>query len=381
MEANKWLLFLVIAVILWYTRPQYRDAKKCIFAVTVILTCFSGLRSWQMGDVYHYCYAYVATNSPGWTLQSVTSGDTIGLQLFFKAAGLLGISFEVCLFLIAALVAGALGILVYRYSPSPFWSYVIYLAMGFYIFTLSGLKQAIAMAFIIFAMMAVFQRRPLQFLVWVSIATLFHTPAMVFLIVYPWANKKVDISYVLIVLVGLFLIFRFRNEIMKTMMDFYYEDEIAFEAQGVIGFKVVFMVIIMIAALVFRPLRKHDVIYRQVFNVMLIAAVVQSFSVYDNVFTRLADYFYQFVVLFIPMMLEPGSEQAERYPNHRKKIRYWTPRTTMFIQAGVLMFSVWYYFKQVEGSAALLDGFSFFWEVEGKSSLEMVAEAWNNYGG
>ena len=147
------------------------------------------------------------------------------------------------------------------------------------------------------------------------------------------------------------------------------------------GFKAIFMALIMVMALVLRPLRSHDVLYRQVFNIMLIAAIVQTFSVYDHVFTRLADYFYQFVVLFVPLMLESGTDQSKQFPEHRYHIRYWSGRSLALIRTCVLAFSIWYYLYQLAGSALLLERFHFVWEVDAPRSMDMIAEVWNIYGG
>lgn len=383
MGANKWLIFVIMAITLVYAmgKKNRLEKKHCIQIVTIILTCFSGFRSWRMGDMFHYCNTYLECNMPNWQLSYVVNGDTIGLQLFLRSAGQMGISFEVCLFLIAAFVAITLGILVYRYSPSPYWSYVIYLAMGFYISTFNVLKQAIAMGFIVLAMVAVIERKPAPFLLWVFIASLFHTPALVFLVAYPFANKQIDWSYFLMIVIMAAAVFLFRDEIVRQIGSVYYEDRVEFEAAQILGGRAIMMVMILAVALIFRPLRNYDTLYRQVFNIMILAVIIQCFSVYDNVFTRLADYFYQFVMLFIPLMLQSGWEQARIYPSHAEEIRYWPPKILFIVQMGITLFSVWYYFSTVNGSSALLSGFHFYWEETGVSSLELLEEALNNFGG
>ena len=149
-----------------------RKKQQCIILVTLILTCFSGLRSWKMGDMRHYCWAYLETNMPDWTPHFVDNGDTLGLQLFCRLLGQLGLGFEVCVFVAAAFVAITLGILVFRYSTSPFWSYTMYLSLGFYLLSINTMKQIIAMGFIMLAMMAIIEKKPIRFILFVLMGAL-----------------------------------------------------------------------------------------------------------------------------------------------------------------------------------------------------------------
>ena len=362
MTANKILIFPIMAITLFYVlgKKTDRDKKICIQIVTVILTCFSGFRSWQMGDVYHYGYLFQECNAPGWQLDFETR-DNIGLQILFFIVGKLGGDMQTCLLIIAAFVAITLGVLIYKYSPSPYWSYVIYLAMGFYISSFNILKQIVAMGFIVLAMIQVMEHKILRFLALVIIAGLFHQPALIFVIAYPFANKRVDSIYVLLTGGMAATAFLFRSQIVEQLVELYYTEEQSFQIMESVGGKVLFMILIILLALFMRPLKNHDVHYRQLFSIMILAAIIQTFAVYDNVFSRLADYFFQFSVLFIPFMLQTGEEQAEQYPEHRREIRYFTKRSYLLIELCITIFSIVYYFYYVNGNAALLQEFHFYW--------------------
>ena len=381
MSEHKWLLIIVMAVILFFALRYHTKQNKirCIQVVTVILTCFSGFRSWRMGDLFHYCHTFITCNTPGWELEFNSLGDTIGLQLLFRLFGQLGLGFEVFIFFISAFSAITLGVLVYRYSPSPYWSYVIYIAMGFYLSSMNTLKQTIAMILIIYSMMAIFERKPLSFILWTLFASLFHTPSLIFVIAYPFANKKIDSIYFLLIACMATIVFRFRDEIVQFGNEIYYVENMSFEAAETIGTKVIVMILILVLALTIRPLRSHDVFYRQLFNIMILAALTQTFSVYDHVFSRLADYFYQFIILFIPIMLESGINQAKQFPSHADSIRYWPPKLILLLQIGITIFSIYFYFSNVNSSSALLSSFQFFWESNEPSSLDLLADAIAEY--
>ena len=362
MTANKILIFPIMAITLFYALGEKtdRDKKLCIQIVTVILTCFSGFRSWQMGDVYHYGYLFQQCNEPGWQLD-FESRDNIGLQILFFVVGKLGGDMQMCLLIIAAFVAITLGVLIYKYSPSPYWSYVIYLAMGFYISSFNILKQIVAMGFIVLAMIQVMEHKPLRFLIFVVIAGLFHQPALIFVIAYPFANKKIDSTYFLITGVIATIAFVFRAQIVEQLVELYYNEEQSFQIMESVGGKVAFMILIILLALFMRPIKNYDTHYRQLFSLMVLAAIIQTLAVYDNVFTRLSDYFFQFSVLFIPFMLQSGEEQAVEYPGHKGEIRYFTSRSYLLVQLCITIFAIGYYFYYINENAALLQEFHFFW--------------------
>lgn len=382
MQEQKVLFIFLLIFLLIYSVKQRTalQKKRCIIFLTVILTLFSGLRSWHMGDCIHYCNEFVACNVPGWDIAADRT-DTIGLQLLYRFAGWTGIGFEGCLFIIAAFVAVSLGLLVYKYSPSVYWSYIIYLSMGFYIFTFSGLKQSVAMAFCMLAMIAVFENRPVQFVIFVVLAMVFHIPAIAFIIVYLVAHKKIDVSYFLLLGIMVAAVFLYRNQIVSWVSEMYYENETAFQQAEGIGGRFLMMLFIMGVALILRPLRNRDEKYRKVFNVMVLAAIAQTFSVYDNVFTRLADYFYQFIIIFIPMMLQPGEDQVLEQPERKYQIRYYTRQSYQLIGLCITVFAVYFYWHTLGQSSALLADFHFFWQTtDVDSSMELLQRSIEQWG-
>lgn len=360
------LLIAVAAITILYAcgGKGTKQKKRCVQAVTVILTLFSGFRSWWMGDLVKYYTLYLNCNGSDWKSRVFGDSTNIGLRLFFRAAGALHISYDVCIFLIAALVAISLGVLIFRYSPSPYWSYLMYIAMGFYLFTYSGLKQSIAMSFLIIAAVCYFEGRQVKMILWVFVAALFHAPALIFLLLLLLPTKKLGSQYFITIVILFAICFLFKGQVVSLMGNWYYDEQDTYENINALGGRFIMMCLIMGIALILRPLHAWDKIYSRVFNTMIMAALCQMFSVYDNNFSRLADYFFQFVVLFIPLMLEPGTQQAKAFPTYRDKIRYWSRSTYLLVSICITVFSVWYYSSYLNASAAILNDFKFFWQLD-----------------
>lgn len=359
-----WLLALVSAVTVCYALSPKTivDKRRCAWLVTIILTLFSGLRSWRMGDVYHYCYTFQNCNSEAWKLD-FTSRDTIGLQLLFRLIGQLNMSFGVCLFIIAAFVAIVLGVFIIRYSTSPYLSYLLYICLGNYIFTLSVLKQTIAMGFVMLAMIAVIESKPWRFLLFVGIAVLFHLPALVFLPAYVIARKKIDVMYFLCLITITAVIMLFRNQIVGFVVELYYENELKFTVAEQLGGKFLVMLGILVVASFIHPQKKSSQVYRYLFNTMVLAAILQSFSVYDNVFTRLSDYYFQFFIVFIPLVLNDRTIRFCKTDNDFRVISYGLSYQLRMVAVVIITIgSILYYINILNGSEALLSEFHFFWE-------------------
>lgn len=358
------LLAVIVFITLLYaiTTKSSINKKWCIRCVTVVLTLFSGLRSWRMGDVYHYCYLFMSYKNTGWSLDFETH-DSIGIQLLFQIMERLHISFNGCLFIIAAFSAVTLGVLVYKYSPSPFMSYFLYICLGNYIFTLSVLKQTIAMGFIILAMIAIVDGKPLRFLTLVGIGALFHPPALIFIVAYWLARRRIDARYFMLLIIAAVLIWAFKDNIVSIMAELYYSGETEYVATESFSGKLIMMLVILAGAALIRPLKLGEPLYLYIFNIMVYAAMIQSFSIYDNVFTRLADYYFQFFVIFVPLVFNPETMRISTINGRQIQYGYrLSPSTRVLATIFITGFGLWFYRNTLNGSIALLSEFRFIWE-------------------
>ena len=177
-------------------------------------------------------------------------------------------------------------------------------------------------------------------------------------------EKKINASYFFLIAAIIILVFFFHDQIVEMLAEAYYEEEKLYVASGGIGGRVLMMVLIMVFGVVMRPLRQRDTVFRQVFNLMVVAAIIQYFSTYDNVFSRLADYYYQFIVLFLPLAMESGDHQAMVQPERRHEIRYFAHRSYLLIGLAITLFALWYYNSYIDSSQAILQDFRFFWEID-----------------
>src|SRR5699024_5968017 len=91
---------------------------------------------------------------------------------------------------------------------------------------------------------------------------------------------------------------------------------------------------------------------------------IQFFSMYDKAFSRLADYYYQFIVLFMPLIMENGNHQALAQPERKYSIRYFTQNSYFLFGLFITLFALWYYNSYINSSQPILQDFKFFWDID-----------------
>ncbi len=247
-----------------------------------------------------------------------------------------------------------------RYSTSPLQSVLFFFGLLFYTLWFNALKQAMAMSFILLAFDGIMDRKLWKFLLWVAVATVFHYPALVFLPAYWIANMKLGRRYLVLLALLLVVVYFLRDQIVDTMTDVYFGEDNAHTMEATGRFlmnKVIVMLLIVVAAVVIRPPSDSDRLYSGLLALMGVAAVLQTFAGYGNIFERLADYYFQFSVVFIPMIFE--DVKADR--------RYLSVQTQRLVQQvgpyAFCAFAIWRFLNAVQNPNAFLLPYHFYFNA------------------
>ena len=340
-----------------------RNWKKIgIQVITVILSLFLGLRTWWMADIIKYHTQYVNCGGPEWKQHVFGEIGNIGLRWFFLLEHrLTGGNFQIALLLIAFFCMGCLGYVTYKYSASIYWSYLMYIAMGFYFFNFSGLKQSIAMAILLLAFSYIIEGKLACFVVSVFTAGMFHAPALIFFPAYWIARKKIDKKYIFLMVVIFAFVFLLRGQIVTFLSSMYYDEDTVYNATINVGGKFIMLLIMIFMGIVLRKPTEEDKVYTSIFNLIIVATMLQSFSVFGHNFTRLADYYFQFVILYIPFIFE------QRIPTIVDKSQTTqlnlNGRMFSIIYIGVSLFAVYFFYNYIRTDISGILDYKFFWEV------------------
>lgn len=349
--------------------PQHGKRKKVYIALMAVLHTF--LCGWRYmyltGDLRKYAWGYYTITESGWFSEDVLNeGRNFGfywLQKLFST--LTNGDFQVFLIFIAIVTELAVAVIIYRCSPAPWLSYLLWNCFGFYIFGFSAIKQALAMALVMLAFTGIMEEKPRRFLFWTLLAGCVHTPALVFLPAYWLAKSRLSIQKLIAYAVSAGLVFLFRNRIVIFISDFYYE-ETDFMVNEHVGGRFLMIVALLIVGVILRGFSGKN--FSKLFNLVFIAALIQMFSGFDNVFSRLADYYFQFLILYLPMMFYPETDEPLRGRRQIQHLALTHRQRTAALICVALLAGLYYYQTMLSQNITIeVDdylNYRFCWEVK-----------------
>lgn len=373
-----YLLVVFVLAFAFLMQGDRAGNYKYIYLAVLLLFCVYGLRdAYSIGNdsSTSYLHQFQTVGETEWKdlplvkgadSQSVPESDSDLDSRFNKNIGISWVmkavydstdgDYQIFIVLISAFVMIALAHFVRKYSPSPVQTILLYFGLLFFTFNFSALKQSVAMGFILLSFDGVVERKPLKFLVLLWLAVLFHFPALVFLPAYWIANMKIGRSYLLLIVIMFAATYLFRDTLLDWMTDAY-ETQIIDTNIRFLANKVIVMIIILVAAVIVRPPHSSDRIYCSVLMLVGVAAVLQTFSSYNNTFERLADYYFQFAVVLIPMVFE--KTHTER--------RHLSERELLLIQnCGPYVFSAFSIIRFLDyvASQSFLNHYQFYFQAK-----------------
>lgn len=327
MSVYHWIVILLL-IFAFFMQGWRRGNKAFIFVAMILLFCIMGLRDgarigndsrtsyrWQynsMGntpweDVFGSVFLKSDSNESSKNEENQSLRDrSFGTKILMKLVySLSDGDYQWFIAFVSVICLSAEAIVIKKYSPSPIQSVLYYLGLLYFIFQMSAFKQSIAMSLILLSFTAIIDRRPIRFVLLVLLAASFHTPALIFLPAYWIANMRIGTGYLLILAGVFFLTYFLRDRLVSIMSDIYYNSEMEITSNSrFLANKVIIMLAIIATALIVRPPDPEEHAYTALLQIIGVAAVIQTFSAYSNVFERLADYYFQFAVIFIPMVFE-----------------------------------------------------------------------------
>ena len=244
--------------------------------------------------------------------------------------------------------------LILKVSDHYMYSLLIYVCFGYYSFQFSGLKQALAFAILSYAFMAIIDRKPIRFYVLVLLATMIHTPAIIFAPAYLFSS--LGWSSVKVFLYGVFFsIIYFQRESFARFLSEQYETVVDFSGSIRAGGKVLMILGLVVIGLLYCDF-KRSIYSMELLRFMFIAAMIQTLAVFGNVFERLADYYFFFSILYIPLIIENPlkSKSAAFYEESFEPINTANDiNSVSILKAGVVALSILYFYMFILNTPTL----------------------------
>lgn len=210
-----------------------------------------------------------------------------------------------------------------RHSPSFLMGIALYLFLGAYVFSMAAMKQTIAMAILLYGVDGLIEGKLLRFYLLVVLAFLFHTYAIVFLIlpfftVRPWSFRS------FLLLFGVLFVMAGFETVMPVFLDLANGIGMNVSSEELLGaaainpIRVAVYAVTPLFALVFRRYlftackdREHNILV----NMSFITAAIMSVGLIGaaNMFARMGQYFEFGIICGLPWMLgKPFEKSSER---------------------------------------------------------------------
>lgn len=309
---------LALIVLLGLLPHGDRDRRNLIAATvgSAAIIILQGLRHPSVGvDVAAYIPAYELAGTldiaGGGRLMNFEPGYLYFSQLFSA----LGVSAQLYLGIVAAAVMVPIGATIRRYSVSAWLSILLYVTLGLFVFSFSGLRQAIAIGICFFALRFIKDKRLLWFVLAVLLAATFHTSALVFLFAYPlYHMPRFDARWMVLVLSLFGAVYLVREPLYAWAHRIYGGLSGVPEPTGAFGM-LLGMIAVYVLAYMFGD--RNDLATRGYSNLLLGAIFFQTFAEQSNVVMRAGYYYFIPVILLIPLVIS-----HQRDPRARLLVKY-----------------------------------------------------------
>lgn len=218
-------------------------------------------------------------------------------------------------FLIITSVLSLLGpfYVVKKYSRIPYISLLLYIAFGFYTNTFNNVRQALAISIILFSVPYILDRKFFKFIIIVLLASTVHLSAIFFPIVYvAYSFRITNIRFLFFVFVIPVFVFLFGNVIIDALISIFFTKYDVFDREAIetlssgSGYALLaFYIIIAVISYIWyvKICGAKSRVAHLLMWCMMLSVCVQSSATVMATLTRLAHYFFIFVILFAPLIL------------------------------------------------------------------------------
>lgn len=225
--------------------------------------------------------------------------------IFSKLFADVGVPAQGWLAALAAIYIFSVGSLVFRYSPNALLSILMFVALNYFYFSFSGLRQAMALSLVIASFKYVLDKRFLPTLFLVLVATAFHRSAIVFLLIFPFLYVNIKWIY-LPAIVCAFLAATYLGESIKAFifvagwggLEEYAESEDVLNHSGFIIQTLIFSFCFMYRDKVVSLDSRFEILFKLLF----LGVIFQAFSVVVAEFFRISMYFNIFSLIVVPIV-------------------------------------------------------------------------------
>lgn len=293
---NKYFTIGVACLLILYSSFRGIDYNSDMGEYIASFNQYSNYTFKQILQLYNLDIKSPTYHFVGWIVAKISGSEQIWLSI------------------IAVFFVSTVSYLIYKESKLPFVSFIAFLSLGFFLFSLTGLRQTVAMGFLIISYFSAKDNKFFKFLFFVLVASLFHDSALIFLILYPIRNLKFGWFHVFFIsaclVVSLFFKSQFKEFLGELFKDSYFgiyaDSDKALNFSGIIMQLAIFTFNLFYYKGVTNKNKNALILY----NCAFLGLSFQLFSIVIAEMFRISRYFAIFNLVLIPLsiMAEPSKK-------------------------------------------------------------------------
>lgn len=350
---------LFIIIILWAQVNSISDYKvkrlwvrRCCFGVSLLFITIAALRGASVGtDTASYIHDYSVVKL--YTFEQIIESysDNPGYYLVSKVFSEWGVSVQVWFAIVEALYIYSVSRLIYRFSKDPGLSYILFVTIGFYAFSLAGLKQTVAMSFIFIGYRYLYDSKYVRYVLFVVLASLFHLSSLVFLFaVVIHFIKKSRFYYALLSILFVIWMFSYNtvaNNLLTVLNFEHYTSylEMEKESGGTLTMFFIILLIQLVSMIYMKMYSKENKMEaRDIFGMSYLGMLTQLLSLVAASAFRVGLYYSLFSIILLPNCID-----IER-----------NAKTRMLLKTGII-FTFCFYFWYSNHNGSSIVPYVFYW--------------------
>ena len=307
------------------------------------------------GNGYYGNFSIIAKSSWSeiFTPSFFNNNYEIGFLIYNKLVSYISDNPQFFLAFTAIICVGCVGYVIYKYSSNIFLSFIIYICLGQYIFSFSGLRQAIAISLSLLGLSFILERKNWHFFILLLLAISFHTTAIILFAAWPLCRKEMKTSTLIFLLLLVIVSIPAMKLLLSLVLSIIglYSLEAITEGQSITMFLVYYTLLAI--SIIIKPNYKGNQYKDKLFCIyrwmILFAVFGQSLGFIDSGYlTRIGYYFSIYFCLYLPELFYGLNREFQKviYP------------------LIVLLFVAFFYLTTSDGYLDVVP-YSFYWEYRG----------------
>lgn len=317
------LVIIFFALILYANKSKGKKICYCIFmsASFLILLIISGCRAFNIGtDTPMFVRAYYRLNTFQAISNTYTERFELGYRIMNAVLNQISNSPHLLLFVSALITLALFYYVFHKQSKYPAMSVFMFVSLMFYCNSMCLLRQYLAMAICSLAIMMLNENKKFKFTLLVLLASLFHSSAIIVLILLPMMKLKITkqnrfklcFLSIIVMLLGNQLI-TVLIKVLPQYTSYLSSEKYYLENQLGSILKAGLQIIMFIIINMYFKDEKDDPFYKVGYLCALIATDVSVISIQGAVLERMGFYFSVINCISIPNVLSTINCKRDKY--------------------------------------------------------------------